>query len=861
MSQQTAFDRMTRQEMAIIQGPPGTGKTFTSVGALQSLTETFGKMNPSIPVIVAAETNHALDQLLAACMQAFQANIVRLGGRSEDEDVSNRSLFKLRKASKAARTDSRVKKQRDSLQEAIAACLSPCFPGDNLISAKTFLDAGIITTDQFSSLENMMEDDLPDCTNPIDLWLEHKVDTDSTVKRALPQEHNEDSQDQGHGQAKPQGFIPDKENDDERNKLEGPFIPTKLYTARASGRRVNTMGSASLKRASGYLEKHSDLYNIRANAREMVYQYMRHQLIIKTTPQLQHLVQYYQKGCNEMTISRWKNNIQVIREEGIQIIGCTTTGLTKYRGLIASLEPKVLLVEEAAEALEAKITSALYPTLDQLILVGDHQQLVPSVSVQELGLEPYNFNVSLFERLVYAGLPFTMLNTQRRMIPDIRQIVQTFYPEIVDHPSVNDKEQRAPVPGMNGINHWWFDHSFPDYRTPTMSRSNLAEAKMIAGFAKYLIQNGIMPSQITVLSYYKAQLDLLEKELGFGGTCCTVRTVDGFQGEQNDIILLSLVRSCNASERTSPGFVENENRAVVALSRAKRGLFVFGCRAILHNSATSNETWTKVLDVFIRQERIGQIIPLTCEKHGNVTQIEHPDDWDRQTPNGGCSQRCEDSCASGHPCSMMCHSGSPCKCQKPCEQKLPCGHKCKSRCGEACKCAVKTCGIRRARGERGPGSSNTSRASSQEGNVYKTTEDMLNGGFRSSAAGQSKSPTKSAPKPAQKPEHSNWTVEVQRKDKAHAAKARQAQLSPVKAPAVKHVERYTHTKIDSRGARVVESQPRVTITTSEVLVDLSEDPSEESKATDAMHISGPLLVGDSSEKGAASMEILGDLLS
>lgn len=833
-----AFDRMTQQELAIIQGPPGTGKTFTSVGALQSLVQTFGKTDPPVPIIVAAETNHALDQLLSACMQSFQANIVRFGGRSEDEDVSNRSLFKLRRASKAARTNMRIKNQRETQKEEITKCISLCFPVNGLISAEAFLDENVITADQYASLVDMMEDNVPEGTNPVDLWLEHKIETDITVNFVAPKEHSEESQLQREAnKLKHQRFNSDDENNDEKNKLEGRFISTEPYKAKASGRQTSLMRTLTLNRASSELKKHSDLYNIRPHSRELVYQYLRHRLISKVTCKFQHLVRIYQATCNEMAISRWKNNIEVIRKEGVQIIGCTTTGLTKYRGLIAALEPKVLLVEEAAEALEAKITSALYPTLDQLILVGDHQQLVPQVSVQEIGLEPYNFNVSLFERLVYAGLPFSMLTTQRRMIPAIREVVQTFYPDIVDHQSVKDPEERPPVPGMNGINHWWFDHSFPDYRTPTMSRSNLDEARMIVSFAKYLVGNGIMPSQITVLSYYKAQLDMVENELvrvfPDRGACCSVRTVDGFQGEQNEIILLSLVRSCNASERVSPGFVENENRAVVALSRAKRGLFVFGCQRILHNSIASEETWAKVLKVFASQGRIGQSIPLTCDTHRKVTHIQHPDDWDHTALDGGCEEQCEGKCASGHPCSLKCHptEWSACKCSWPCEKKLPCGHACSSCCGEPCKCQAKSCGTRKVRGERGPASSNGSQTSSQDSNSNVHT---------TAAAAE------------------NWSTEqVQRKDRARVQS--QPTQSSSKPPKIKFVHTYIPTKINDRGDRVVK-----TITPpSEVkmLIDLSEDAVEVSKPFNGVQMSGPLLVGEVGEQGATSMPIADDLLA
>ena len=89
-----ALCRMISQELSIIQGPPGTGKTFTSVEALKVILANQGSGNS--PVIVAAQTNHALDQLLTLCLDAG-ARIARVGGRTESERIEEHTMFNLRK--------------------------------------------------------------------------------------------------------------------------------------------------------------------------------------------------------------------------------------------------------------------------------------------------------------------------------------------------------------------------------------------------------------------------------------------------------------------------------------------------------------------------------------------------------------------------------------------------------------------------------------------------------------------------------------------------------------------------------------------------------------------------------------------
>ena len=72
--------------------------------------------------------------------------------------------------------------------------------------------------------------------------------------------------------------------------------------------------------------------------------------------------------------------------------GCTTTGLSKYRGLLAALEPRTLLIEEAAETKEGTIIAGMIETLQHLILVGDHQQLQANCNVCKF---PEHFSPSL----------------------------------------------------------------------------------------------------------------------------------------------------------------------------------------------------------------------------------------------------------------------------------------------------------------------------------------------------------------------------------------------------------------------------------------------------------------------------------
>lgn len=310
----------------------------------------------------------------------------------------------------------------------------------------------------------------------------------------------------------------------------------------------------------------------------------------------------------------------------------TTTGLSKYRALVSALSPKIVVIEEAAETMEAPVISACVPSLQHLILVGDHKQLRPQCAVKDLQRPPFSLNVSLFERLVMNKLEYTMLKRQRRMIPEIRRILKPIYgKEIVDHPSMTDVDVRPPVPGLGGCNSFFYTHTWPEGMDEQNSWMNHMEADMIVGFFAYLIDNGMTDKQITVLTFYHGQRKLLlrklreQPQLG-RSKIYKVVTVDSYQGEENDIVILSMVRS---NDMGKIGFLDVENRVCVALSRAKRGFFMFGNAELL---CGESKLWSKVIATMAGKKkelpatgprcRVVFRVPIVCENHGLKTWVE-----------------------------------------------------------------------------------------------------------------------------------------------------------------------------------------------------------------------------------------------
>ncbi|RFU76412.1 hypothetical protein TARUN_5854 [Trichoderma arundinaceum] len=709
-SQQKAFTAMTTQEFSVIQGPPGTGKTYTSIVAIQSYVETLKKCQRSrpAPIILAAQTNHALDQLLELCIQSRVGKIVRLGGQSNSPIVRQESLSNLRSSSSFRQAD----RQGQVSFKQICGMIEKWFDlySRDIIYFEQFRDAGCITEEQFISIvqgfdadsywEEYDDEDVDGCERKYTFawlggcgWKRSGIDTMlpvNEIEEKLEKYNDSRDDDPDEVEAPQQGPVPD----DAGFRLRGLFLPiAPVHTITPLPDDSEYQGGWQ-NHAQEQLGMYSDLYDIARMSRAAVYYRLKTLLRDRAIAAIRNLLQDYKEVCETLKVNRLQNDLHVIQREGIQIVGCTTTGLAKYRGLLATLMPRVMLIEEAAETREANIAAAMFPSLEQLILVGDHQQLTPHIDVRFLAKEPYNLQVSMFERLVKLRFPYQTLEVQRRMIPRIREVVQTFYPMLKDHPDVRDPAKRSPVPGMGGTNLWWFQHRWPESRGDSFSFANAKEADMIVNFVKYLLVHGVRPHHITVLTYYNAQVNLVKKLLReeqvveIDALEHFVRTVDGFQGEENDIIILSLVRS--PQDRLAAGFVEDENRAIVATSRAKCGMYVFGnAQNIIGSSDCSQQTWQKVLRAFGTQT--GNFLPVTCNAHGDVTTIETVEDWENVSA-GGCKNPCNGKCPNGHECLDQCHAKDQehrTTCEGSCLRVLICGHRCVMLCNEPCQCSTR----------------------------------------------------------------------------------------------------------------------------------------------------------------------------
>ena len=167
-----------------------------------------------------------------------------------------------------------------------------------------------------------------------------------------------------------------------------------------------------------------------------------------------------------------------------------------------------------------------------------------------------------------------MLDEQHRMHPEISQWPnKRFYAgQLQDAPVVHSRVNvLGNVPPYTCVNVRGFEN-----RVPGGSICNKEEAALVVRLVLYLMKSrGFPQGEIAIITFYSAQVRVIHAELRNAGVCdVKVATVDGFQGGESPIVILSFVRGINSS---GIGFLNDFRRLNVALTRAQSHLFMFGC--------------------------------------------------------------------------------------------------------------------------------------------------------------------------------------------------------------------------------------------------------------------------------------------
>ena len=284
-----------------------------------------------------------------------------------------------------------------------------------------------------------------------------------------------------------------------------------------------------------------------------------------------------------------------------RVIACTLTGAASR--VLEGERYSTLFIDEAAQALEAACWIAIRKA-GRVVLAGDHCQLPPTVkSIMAL---KGGLGRTLMERIVELKPDVvTLLKVQYRMNERIMQFSSDYF--------YGGAVQTAPEVSHRGILDYdrpmmWIDTACADGKEEfvgdSFGRINRAEAELtLATLDEYfdkIGKNRILDESIDVgvISPYRAQVQLLRKMIRQRESLrpyrrlITVNTVDGFQGQERDIILISLVRSNDGGDI---GFLRDLRRMNVAITRARMKLIILGSAATM----TSHPFYRKLYE-FVR---------------------------------------------------------------------------------------------------------------------------------------------------------------------------------------------------------------------------------------------------------------------
>ncbi|KAF1993893.1 NFX1-type zinc finger-containing protein 1 [Amniculicola lignicola CBS 123094] len=684
------------REFAFIQGPPGTGKSYLGIQLMKVLMHCKQTVMLG-PVVVVCYTNHALDQFLEHLHAVGLRKIIRIGGQSQSTLLEEHNLRKVSQAETKTRSEGwLLAKSYEALDQETKR-----------IQGGLGRVHGILKRANWSNLKYY-------------LWQNY------------PQIHAQ------FNQSEEDGFKVVGRHPFEQWSTSGLSFPGSGSTSEI------TLTASELNHA---LQKGEiNIHSLSQHERRGLVQLWSQEVHDQTLDDLFERVKATDSNRRQLANIHDEVDRRVLQDA--DVIGITTTGLAKRISALRHVRCKIVICEEAGEVMEPHMISALVPTVEHFIQIGDHEQLRPQINNYGLSLESrqgalYQLDRSQFERLSIGELgrpkmPVAQLNVQRRMRPEISTLIrETIYRKLVDHPSTTH------LPNVVGMrkNVFWLDHDHIEEGQHSdmhhKSHSNLWEVEMVHALVRHIVRQGeYSSSDIAVLTPYTGQLqklrsamrndfeivlsdrdqDALEKE-GFSvvatrsgdeepdnmsghrkaplekkklSDLLRVATVDNFQGEEAKVVIVSLVRS---NKERKVGFLRTTNRINVLLSRAQHGMYLIG-----NTDTYSNiNMWQKVVDMLRASESVGDSLHLCCPRHKDTPiQVFQPDDLPRLSPEGGCREACLwrlPDC--GHMCQARCHSESMHKvfsCPQPCQRlHEPCKHLCqKQTCGEDCgKCLIK----------------------------------------------------------------------------------------------------------------------------------------------------------------------------
>ena len=755
-SQAKAFQLALENEIAIIQGPPGTGKTY--IGS--KLVEAFITMSEGIklPIMVVSYKNRALDEFLEHIYPLCPNGIARIGRTSANSKIKECNLSELKKLHRMPQD---IFKQMRELRREADGFIWKIKELTNKLQSSLYFDACLIINWLNYQQKQMLQRKKgnQDIAFIIKQWL-----PDQTVFEGIKNKLQVKQQLVAHStemktpmfQEEQMGIDVDEEilerwaalDDDRHTKMNAMslFNPSeaKIKLWPNVEEKLFSMPPTSLLNIE-------DPWELTLVQRVYVIQYLLLERSHFHIKELEKYIALYEENSEARRELDNLHKANILREK--MVIGLTVTGACINKEILKQVNPEIIIVEEAAEILESHLIALLGNSVKHLILIGDHQQLKPQVD-HELERE-YSFNISMMERLIRNKLPYATLQMQNRMRPEFAELLKDIYPDLKNHPRVTQNK----LPKCMEKSMFFWTHNSPEI--PGRSCKNEGEATRAVYLALFFLSQGYCAGQITILAAYQKQVQLLREKVKSvqkeykslfenqsvdhaNPNSLKVHTIDNFQGDENEIVIVSLVRS---NDENKIGFLNKLNRRCVAQSRAKCGMYFIGN----HEVFVKDKNWLQLLCGMHKSKCLGFQIILQCPNHQDVSKVQATDAKDiKHILHGFCKEKCghlykcgkhqcKEPCGSyhdhkfckahtniifsscGHKFTTKCFKATEVKvcereesirlqcghikkvkcyekhdvnnlvCLEKCGKKLPCTHLCDGRCGEPCNTTCEIC--------------------------------------------------------------------------------------------------------------------------------------------------------------------------
>ncbi len=289
-----------------------------------------------------------------------------------------------------------------------------------------------------------------------------------------------------------------------------------------------------------------------------------------------------------------RQRIDYLLTKQVKIVAmtCTHAAIARSHLIKLGFQYDNVVMEEAGQMLDVETFVPLLlqsgeidcnSRLKRICLIGDQNQLPPVVKNTTFATYS-NLDQSLFTRLIRLGVPTIELNKQGRSRAEIANLYNWRYHDLGNLAHVSTREKFISAnPGFaytyQLVDVQDFEGRGETSPTPYFYQ-NAGEAEYAVAIFQYMVLIGYPPEKISILTTYNGQLalinDILSQRCGVGTPLDGIRpgalsTVDKYQGQQNDYIILSLVRT------KTIGHLRDIRRLIVAVSRARLGMYVL-CR-------------------------------------------------------------------------------------------------------------------------------------------------------------------------------------------------------------------------------------------------------------------------------------------